>query len=144
MEVEVDDLKRGAPAGRPRDDATRLVTSMTGLSPEQMARDPRALARGLIAFGSQAARLVRGYVSDDPDEHAAALRRWAELEAMLPALGDGQATRPGLTERDRARLRLGLARVVQTLDQIRDEVGLEETGPERGNPATGPHDPHGS
>jgi hypothetical protein len=90
-----------------------------------MREDPKALGRGLLAFGGEAMSLVRGYASDDPAVREAAERKWARINEQLPK--PTEADRPGspssgLSQADRDRLEASLRKVVAALEDAAREA----------------------
>ena len=115
-------------------DGIALLAALTGHPENAMRRDGNALAAGVLALGSQALDLVRGYASEDPTVRDAAYRRWAELDAMLPKPEPADPERTvGLSEANRERLRTGLAKIVQALRDV-EQSAPEEVAHETGSP----------
>ena len=93
-------------------------------------RKPRG---GLLALGSEAGSLIRGYASEDPAVREAAYRRWAELDAMLPKAEPPVSEREaGLSQANRERLRVGLSKIVETLQDIEQSVSAQASPTDRG------------
>jgi len=123
----------------PRDGAnvgegTELLARLTGRDATDMKADRRRLVGGLLALGSEAMSLLRGYAIEDPTVRDAACRRWAELDAMLPKPTPADAERTtGLSEANRERLRAGLTKVVDALRDV-EQSAHEEVTRETGSP----------
>ena len=114
-------------------EGTELLDRLTGRDATEMKADPRKLAGGLLALGSEAASLLRGYASDDPAVREAAYRRWAELDAMLPKPEPpGREREAGLSEANRERLRVGLTRIVDALRDVEKSVSAQASPTDRG------------
>jgi hypothetical protein len=110
-----------------------LLAALTGHSEQTMRRDGRALCAGLLELAHEATGLLRGYASDDPAVREAAYRRWAELDAMLPkAEPPGSEREAGLSQTNRERLRVGLSKIVETLQDIEQSVSAQASPTDRG------------
>ena len=100
-----------------------VLARLTGHDATDMRRDRRKLAGGLLALGSEAVSLIRGYASDDPGVRQAAYRRWAELDAMLPRPDPSAPPGPpGLTDEQREALRVALSDAVAKLQELERDV----------------------
>lgn len=102
-----------------------LLAEVVGIPASAMREDPKALGRGLLAFGGEAMSLLRGYASDDPAVREAAERKWPKLNAKLtpPAELDRRGSPGlGLSQADRERLQASLKKVVAALEDATREA----------------------
>ena len=113
----------GARGSRTPGEGTELLARLTGRDASEMKADPRKLAGGLLELGSEAVSLLRGYASEDPAVREAAYLRWAELDAMLPRAEPANPERAiGLSTANRERLRVGLTKIVDALQDVERSV----------------------
>lgn len=123
----------GRRSGAAASEGIDVLAQLTGRDAAQMRADRRKLAGGLLALGSEAGSLIRGYASEDPAVREAAYRRWAELDAMLPkAEPPGSEREAGLSQTNRERLRVGLSKIVETLQDIEQSVSAQASPTDRG------------
>jgi hypothetical protein len=115
-------------------EGTELLARLTGRDATDLNADRRKLVGGLLALGSEATSLLRGYASEDPTVRDAAYRRWAELDAMLPKPRPADAARTtGLSGASRERLRVGLTKLVDALRDV-EQAAHDEVTRETGSP----------